>query len=163
MANDIKQNNSSLEDFWISLQGVWGEIDRIDPSPMKCPEDIKTYSKISILKEAAHQNIMGATINETQGIAAGLIATEIEGLWLVSKVNRRSDRSQIGSSYRVDKSKLKSGECGMTGHTKEGCFRLINYPDWWTNGHKKDTKNSGPEKGKASIAGSTKENADTTD
>nr|GEX37847.1 hypothetical protein [Tanacetum cinerariifolium] len=51
----------------------------------------------------------------------------------------------------------------MTGHTKEGCFRLVGYLDWWTNGHKKGTKNSGPEKGKASIARSTKENADTTD
>ncbi|XP_076924297.1 uncharacterized protein LOC143586697 [Bidens hawaiensis] len=45
-ANDIKQNDSSLEVFWITLQGIWGEIDRIDPNPMKCPEDIKTYSKI---------------------------------------------------------------------------------------------------------------------
>nr|GEX08545.1 putative ribonuclease H-like domain-containing protein [Tanacetum cinerariifolium] len=199
-ANDIKQNNNSLEDFWISLQGVWGEIDIIDPNPMKCPKDIKTYSKIKseqkhfqflnaldrryepikreilwsehlpsteaayaiVRKEAAHQNILGSTINETQGIAAGLIATETEGLGLVSKVNRWSDRSQIGSSPQVDKSKLKCGECGMTGHTKEGCFRLVGYPDWWTNGHKKGTKNSGPEKGKASIAGSTKENSDTT-
>lgn len=125
-ANDIKQNNSSLEDFWISLQGIWGEIDRIDPNPMKCPEDIKTYSKIrseqklfqflnaldrryepikreilrleplpsaeaayaTVRKEAAHQNILGATVNETQGIAASLIATETERLGLVSKFNR---------------------------------------------------------------------------
>nr|GFA76110.1 ribonuclease H-like domain-containing protein [Tanacetum cinerariifolium] len=32
--------------FWIALQGVWGEIDRIDPNPMKCKEDIQTYTKI---------------------------------------------------------------------------------------------------------------------
>ncbi|KAF5756687.1 hypothetical protein HanXRQr2_Chr17g0817741 [Helianthus annuus] len=36
-ANDIKQNEDSLENFWITLQGIWGEIDRIDPNPMKCP------------------------------------------------------------------------------------------------------------------------------
>ncbi|GJZ18878.1 hypothetical protein Tco_0555468 [Tanacetum coccineum] len=176
-----------------------GEIDRMNPNPIKCPEDIKTYSKImseqklfqflnaldrryepikreilrlepfpsveaaytTVRKEAAHQNILGATINETQGIGAGLIATKTEGLGLVSKFNRRSDHSQIGSSSRVDKSKLKCGECGMTGHTKEECFRLVGYPDWWTNGHKKGTKNSGPEKSKAFV--STKENADTTD
>nr|GEW05322.1 putative Gag-polypeptide of LTR copia-type [Tanacetum cinerariifolium] len=137
-ANDIKQNNNSLEDFWISLQGIWGEIDRIDPNPMKCLEDIKTYSKIrseqklfqflnafdrryepikreilrlkplpsaevayaTVRKEAAHQNILGATINDTQGIAACLIATETDVLGLVLKVNRRSDRRQIGSSSR---------------------------------------------------------------
>ncbi|GJS59570.1 hypothetical protein Tco_0654354 [Tanacetum coccineum] len=45
-ANELKQSDKSLEDFWIALQGVWGEIDRTDPNPMKCPEDIKTYAKI---------------------------------------------------------------------------------------------------------------------
>ncbi|KAK9050026.1 hypothetical protein SSX86_031005 [Deinandra increscens subsp. villosa] len=45
-ANEIKQNETSLESFWIIIQGIWGEIDRIDPNPMKCPEDITTYSKI---------------------------------------------------------------------------------------------------------------------
>ncbi|GKC61250.1 hypothetical protein Tco_1088848 [Tanacetum coccineum] len=54
--------------------------------------------------------------------------------------------------------------CGIRHrHTKEGCFRLVGYPDWWTNGHKKGTKNSGLKKGKAPIAVSTKENANTTD
>ncbi|KAJ0843912.1 putative carboxypeptidase D, carboxypeptidase-like domain 2 [Helianthus annuus] len=45
-ANEIKQNDASLESFWISLQGIWGEIERIDPNPMKCPDDIKAYAKI---------------------------------------------------------------------------------------------------------------------
>nr|GEV62677.1 putative Gag-polypeptide of LTR copia-type [Tanacetum cinerariifolium] len=45
-ANELKQSDKSLEDFWIALHGVWGEIDRTDPNPMKCPEDIKTYAKI---------------------------------------------------------------------------------------------------------------------
>ncbi|XP_076892162.1 uncharacterized protein LOC143543808 [Bidens hawaiensis] len=116
-ANDIKQNNSSLEDFWITLQGVWGEIDRIDPNPMTCPADIQTYSKIRseqkifqflnaldrkydpikreilrseplptteaayaiVRKEAAHQNILGTPLNDTHGIAAGLMATKQKG------------------------------------------------------------------------------------
>nr|GEY94028.1 ribonuclease H-like domain-containing protein [Tanacetum cinerariifolium] len=45
-ANDIKQNDSPLEELWITLKGVWEEIDRIDPNPMKCPDDIKAYAKI---------------------------------------------------------------------------------------------------------------------
>ncbi|KAF5814986.1 hypothetical protein HanXRQr2_Chr03g0117371 [Helianthus annuus] len=40
-ANDIKQNDSPLKDFWITLQGVCGEIDRIDPNPMKCQKTSK--------------------------------------------------------------------------------------------------------------------------
>jgi hypothetical protein len=45
-ANEIKQSDISLENLWINLQGIWGEIERIDPNPMKCPEDIKIYTKI---------------------------------------------------------------------------------------------------------------------
>ncbi|GKD49929.1 hypothetical protein Tco_1278905 [Tanacetum coccineum] len=127
-ANDIKQNDSSLEEFWITLQGIWGEIDRIGLNLMKCPEDIKTYSKIrseqkifqflnvldrkyesikreilrldplptakaayaTVRKEAAHQIILGATNHDMQGIAAGLVATNAEGLGLAAKGHRRS-------------------------------------------------------------------------
>nr|GEX64509.1 hypothetical protein [Tanacetum cinerariifolium] len=110
-ANYIKQNNSSLEDFWISLQGFLNALDRqyepikweilrLDPLPSV------EVAYATVRKEATHQNILGATINETQG-TAGLIATKTEGLGLVSKVNRQSNRSQIGSSSQVDKSKLK--------------------------------------------------------
>nr|GEV85925.1 hypothetical protein [Tanacetum cinerariifolium] len=42
-ANELKQGDKSLEVFWIALQGVWREI---DPNPMKCKEDIQTYTKI---------------------------------------------------------------------------------------------------------------------
>ncbi|KAJ9539426.1 hypothetical protein OSB04_032159 [Centaurea solstitialis] len=164
-ANDIKQNNSSLEEFWITLQGVWGEIDRIDPNPMTCPADIQRYSKIrseqklfqflnaidrkeiirleplptveaayaTVRKEAAHQNILGATLNDAQGIVAGLIATEMEGLGLATKGYRRGDEKKPGSMPREDKSHLKCDHCGMTKHTKKG------------------TKATGMEKGKTST------------
>ncbi|XP_076888069.1 uncharacterized protein LOC143538382 [Bidens hawaiensis] len=189
-ANDIKQNNSSLEDFWIALQGVWGEIDRIDPNPMKCPEDIKTYSKIrseqklfqflnaldrryehikreilrleplpsaeaayaAVRKEAAHQNILGAT-NETHGIAAGLVATETEGLGLITKGNRRGEGKRTGPSGKDNKTHLKCDHCGMSRHTKDQCFRIVGYPEWWSDGHKKLAKNSGSEKSKSLTAG----------
>nr|KAJ0198868.1 hypothetical protein LSAT_V11C600327230 [Lactuca sativa] len=164
-ANDIKQNDNTLEEFWITLQGVWGEIDRIDPNPMKCPDDIKTYARIrseqklfqflnslnqkyesikreilrleplpsaeaayaTIRKEAAHQNILGTT-NHTQGIAAGMVATETRGMGLVTKG-------------------VITVACQK--HTKEQCFGLVGYPEWWVDGHKKSTKGLGPEKGRA--------------
>ncbi|KAF5805996.1 hypothetical protein HanXRQr2_Chr05g0216001 [Helianthus annuus] len=45
-SNSIKENGSPLEDFWIVLQGVWGEIERRDPNPMTCAVDIATYNKL---------------------------------------------------------------------------------------------------------------------
>ncbi|KAJ9553092.1 hypothetical protein OSB04_017137 [Centaurea solstitialis] len=188
-ANDIKQNDRSLEEFWITLQGIWGEIDRIDPNPMKCPEDIKTYSKLrseqklfqflnaidrryepikreilrleplpsaeaayaTVRKEAAHQNILGATSNETQGIAVGLVASETEGLGLITKGHRRLEGKRNGPPGKDEKAHLKCDHCGMTRHTKEQCYRIVGYPDWWTDGHKKGTKNLGSEKSKSSA------------
>ncbi|XP_076933551.1 uncharacterized protein LOC143599491 [Bidens hawaiensis] len=44
--NGIKQNGIPLEEFWIIMQGIWGEIDRRDSNPMTSPADITTYNKI---------------------------------------------------------------------------------------------------------------------
>ena len=47
---------------------------------------------------------------------------------------RRSDSSfsRSDSSFRrEDKTHLKCSHCGGTKHTKEGCFKLIGYPEWW--------------------------------
>ncbi|KAJ0946870.1 hypothetical protein HanRHA438_Chr01g0008741 [Helianthus annuus] len=43
-ANELKQNGSPLEDFWITMQGIWGEIEKRDPNPMTCATDIVTYN-----------------------------------------------------------------------------------------------------------------------
>ena len=45
-ANEFKQNGLPLEEFWIVMQGIWGEIERRDPNPMKCSIDIVTYNKL---------------------------------------------------------------------------------------------------------------------
>nr|GEW67901.1 putative Gag-polypeptide of LTR copia-type [Tanacetum cinerariifolium] len=45
-ANVLKQNRTPLEEFWIVIQGIWGEFERRDPNPMTCPTDIATYNKI---------------------------------------------------------------------------------------------------------------------
>lgn len=39
----------------------------------------------AVRKETAHKNILGATINDTQGIGTGLAALETEGLGLATK------------------------------------------------------------------------------
>ncbi|XP_071729103.1 uncharacterized protein [Rutidosis leptorrhynchoides] len=44
--NDLKQANMSIEDLWITLQGIWGEIERRNLNPMKCSADIQAYNNI---------------------------------------------------------------------------------------------------------------------
>nr|GEX10355.1 hypothetical protein [Tanacetum cinerariifolium] len=187
-ANELKQGDKSLEVFWIALQGLWGEIDRIYPNPMKCKEDIQTYTKIrseqknfqflngldrkfkpikgeilwvdplptaeaayaTVRKEAAHQIILGVTNNETHGIATGLIARETDGMGLSTKGFRRFDGKKKPTT-RHDKSHLKCEECGMNRHTKDQCFEIIGYRDWWTDGHK-TACNKGAKKDKPSTS-----------
>ena len=61
----------------------------------------------------------------------------------------RSDRGKAQSSFRIegsgknrsekgkgpeeegDKAKLRCTHCGGTRHTRDGCFKLIGYPEWW--------------------------------
>ena len=45
-ANTQKQGKDTLEDFWNKLQAIWMAIDRKQPNPMKCSDDIATFNKI---------------------------------------------------------------------------------------------------------------------
>uniref|UniRef100_A0A803LUQ7 Uncharacterized protein n=1 Tax=Chenopodium quinoa TaxID=63459 RepID=A0A803LUQ7_CHEQI len=41
-----------------------------------------------------------------------------------------------------EKAKLRCSHCGGSRHTKEGCFKLVGYPDWWADRKKKGGKAS---------------------
>ncbi|XP_071726865.1 uncharacterized protein [Rutidosis leptorrhynchoides] len=45
-ATEIKQGNMNLEELWIRLQGIWGDLEIKDPNPMECAADITRYNKI---------------------------------------------------------------------------------------------------------------------
>nr|GEZ15617.1 hypothetical protein [Tanacetum cinerariifolium] len=102
-----------------------------------------------VCKEASHQIILGVT-NETHGIATGLITEETDGMGLSTKGFRRFD-GQKKPATRDDKSHLKCEKYGMNRHTKDQCFKIIGYPDWWTDGHK-TSSNKGAEKDKPSTS-----------
>lgn len=181
-ANEFKQKGIPLEDFWITMQGIWGEIERRDPNPMTCAADITAYNNIraeqklfqflnaldqqfdpikreilrwdplptaegayaAVRKETAHRSILESNSMSSQGIATSLLAGETEeyGAVNVTRGQRRSDPSpkSNGPPNRVDKSKLKCTHCGMNKHTKDQCFKLVGYPEWWSDGHKKGKK-----------------------
>nr|GEX00325.1 putative Gag-polypeptide of LTR copia-type [Tanacetum cinerariifolium] len=115
--NRLKQNGAPLEEFWIVMQGIWGEIERRDPNPMTCPTDIAAYNKIR---------------EKWQG----------------------GDRRGMKKKGKVAREKLKCKNCGMTKHTKEQCFEILGYPDWWV-GNKKGKS------GKAAAAVGSQETIDS--
>ncbi|XP_071717999.1 uncharacterized protein [Rutidosis leptorrhynchoides] len=160
-SNNIKQEGKSIEELWLKLQGIWGEIELRDPNPMEHPNDIIKYNNIRSEKKLfqflnaldhKHDNIKRELLRlEPLPTVEGAYAAirkenahqtskikEADGHVLVSKNQRRSN--YLSSK---DKDNLTCEECGMKRHTKDQCFRRIGYPEWWNDGHKK---------GKASVA-----------
>ncbi|XP_047949316.1 uncharacterized protein LOC125195172 [Salvia hispanica] len=52
-------------------------------------------------------------------------------------------RGNFTNRKGLDKSKLHCSHCGMTKHTKETCFKLVGYPEWWEDGHKANKGGAG--------------------
>ncbi|KAF5786842.1 hypothetical protein HanXRQr2_Chr10g0445791 [Helianthus annuus] len=101
----------------------------------------------AVRKEMAHQGILGTTDNTSpNGVAAGLNTSrshEPESLGFLSKGRFNQKNTNLGSSSRIDKTKLKCEHCGMSRHTKNQCFQLVGYPEWWNDGHKKGKPDGG--------------------
>ncbi|GJS25460.1 putative RNA-directed DNA polymerase [Tanacetum coccineum] len=41
-------------------------------------------------------------------------------------------------SQKEEKSATQCGECGRDGHTRDGCFKIIGYPEWWNVKNKQE-------------------------
>uniref|UniRef100_A0A803L9R4 GAG-pre-integrase domain-containing protein n=1 Tax=Chenopodium quinoa TaxID=63459 RepID=A0A803L9R4_CHEQI len=152
----MKQETNTIEVYFSKLNTLWKEIDRRMPNPMKCAEDITLFNSF-IQRQRLYQFLAGVNDSldkekrdilyldplPTIDAAYASIRREIArcgimtgdsslgrgpsevGSGLVAQ--RRSD----SSSRREDKNHLKCSHCGGTKHTKEGCFKLIGYPEWW--------------------------------
>lgn len=51
-----------------------------------------------------------------------------------------------------EKSKLVCSHCGMKKHTKESCFQLVGYPDWWDETKRTKLPTNNRTKGSNSVA-----------
>nr|GEU96605.1 hypothetical protein [Tanacetum cinerariifolium] len=105
------------------FEPITREILRVDPLPTA------EAAYATVHKVATHQNILGATNNESHGIATGLITKETEGASFVTKGYRQNNCKKKWVT-RDDKSHLKCEECSFSRHTKEQCFHIVVYPDW---------------------------------
>lgn len=112
------------------------------------PSDEEVY--VVVRKKTAHQNIlMTVSGSSSQGVAVELIT---EATWPSSRGRKRSDSNgkPHSSSLRSDKSRLWCSHCGMSKHTKEQCFKIVGYPEWWSDGHKRNIR-PGEENGNPSV------------
>lgn len=63
-----------------------------------------------------------------------------EDAGISSRPSSRED--QVKQSEELNK--LWCSHCGMSHHTKETRFKLVGYPNWWEDGHRKATTRGKP-------------------
>ena len=71
------------------------------------------------------------------GIGAGLAVRGWQNQASGSRGGGRSGTGRNRRSEEEDKSKLVCSYCKRKRHTKESCFELVGYPDWWEEKHGK--------------------------
>jgi hypothetical protein len=95
-----------------------------------------------VIKEATRQEIMRKGYE-------GEVQTSVAMLSKSQKYFEMNYNSNRSSSC-VDKSNLKCAHCGQTRHTKDQCFQLIGYPDWYKD--KRKVRHIGSGKGRITVA-----------
>ncbi|KAH9685014.1 protein kinase domain-containing protein [Citrus sinensis] len=166
-AFSTKQNGQPLSKFYGELVEIFRELDHRDKVVMKDPEDVVIYKR-SVERLRVHIFLAGLDeeFDQVRGeILRKDIIPDLEECYSLirredirqSKLNKKVDsetstmiaRQQPQKKF-VDKSSLHYTHCRKKGHTKEQCFEIIGYPDWWDT-RKKNTKHGS----KTAVAEST--------
>lgn len=132
---------------------------------MECPDDKTTHNKL-IQRIRLYQFLAG--INDefdkdrrdlllqkplsTMEEAYASIRSEIIRHGVMNKEAPTSRSEGVGGGFASrrtgkqpvrrddDKARLQCSHCGGSRHTKEGCFKLIGYPEWWPDNKKREAK-----------------------
>uniref|UniRef100_A0A803LY61 Retroviral polymerase SH3-like domain-containing protein n=1 Tax=Chenopodium quinoa TaxID=63459 RepID=A0A803LY61_CHEQI len=170
-ANKIQQGTDPIEVYYSKLTAIWKEIDRRLPNPMTFPEDKTIFNRLN-QQNRLYQFLAGLdeTLDKdrrdllhrdplpTTEEAYASIRRELSrrGIMKTTTNPSSSDSPGIGSGFAAkgrtekpafrredDWASLKCTHCVGTRHTKDGCFKIIGYPEWWTERKKKGPENQG--------------------
>ncbi|KAG8387202.1 hypothetical protein BUALT_Bualt03G0228700 [Buddleja alternifolia] len=156
-----KQNEKSLSEFYGELTGVFQELDHRDKVVMKDPDDVLAYRK-SIERLRVHIFLAGLddVFEQIRGeiLRKDSIPNLEESYALIRReaVRRETLKGESGNSEPAamitqnksrtakgfQKSTYKCTQCNMTGHTKDCCYEIVGYPDWWDHNRAPRKKNS---------------------
>nr|BBC44096.1 predicted uncharacterized protein LOC110755101 [Malus domestica] len=162
-----RQNGEPLSAYYGKLQQTWQEIDFLRPRKLKCADDIATR-ETEISEERLYDFLAGldphldrvrsqvltqtplpsvraayALVNaEASRQTIMLVGPQVEGSAMVaapSQFPRGVSNSRLGVSKTTDTRKCTY--CDKDKHTKDTCFKLHGYPDWWVQ--KKENQKKG--------------------
>ncbi|KAL3627140.1 hypothetical protein CASFOL_028503 [Castilleja foliolosa] len=122
--NDILKFNKRMQTFRLYqfLHGADLKFDSVKRDLLKetpLPAVETAYS--ALRREAA------------RAIIVNLPANEIESGYAASRNQKPKTETK---SEVIDKNKLRCDHCNKIGHLKKGCFKLIDFPDWYENNPK---------------------------
>ncbi|KAG8634487.1 hypothetical protein MANES_17G044450v8 [Manihot esculenta] len=172
-AYKLTQQGSNLEDLYNDLQAIWAEIDERQSTKIEGDNNIIIENR-EIQEEHLYLFLAGvqsdldpvrreilneeplSTLDNAYSLLRGEKLRRAIHLPLPSPATAGSDLVGAGllaknwsdtdkSSLRDDKSSLKCTHCGGPRHTRDGCFKIIGYPEWWEENkiHKKKGKGQG--------------------
>ncbi|XP_043809629.1 uncharacterized protein LOC122722589 [Manihot esculenta] len=157
----ISQDNASASVYFTKLKGLWDELGSMETLPpctcgaSKAIDELNNRNRLMQflmgLNDAygtVRDQILGMdplpSVNkaysmvlkfESQKDILGSINGNTEPLVLMN----RTQKQYQGRQKRPDQKKGHCSYCDMDGHVREGCFKLIGYPEWF----KTKTKNNG--------------------
>ncbi|KAF7825622.1 NADPH-dependent aldo-keto reductase, chloroplastic-like [Senna tora] len=89
---------------------------------------------------------MVVNVETEKQISLALNGSQVEGSTMLAKGSFRNESFKKAEDRRNEKMSKFCEHCQQNGHTKEGCFKLIGYPEWW-----KELKEQKRKNGKRSV------------
>jgi len=158
-ATKTKQNGRLVNLYYAELNSVWQEIDKRRPIKMMCSADLRTRQEEikkdriydflagldevfdsvrndllriksipsieecfnTVRREAQRQVTMLGTKNTSEGSSMAMI----------SKTTTSSNLRTLRAVEEAEKDKLRCSHCNGSRHTRDTCFEIHGYPEWF--------------------------------
>ncbi|KAG8654095.1 hypothetical protein MANES_05G099550v8 [Manihot esculenta] len=151
--NNILIRNQEIQDerLYLFLAGVQSDLDPVrreilNEEPLPTLDNAYSQLRGEKLRGAIHLPLPSPAILGSDLVGAGLLT------------KNRSDTDK--SSLRDDKSGIKCTYCSGSRHTRDGCFKIIGYPEWWEENKTRKKKGRGQGVGNmAAVAASGNQKA----
>ncbi|KAK3013785.1 hypothetical protein RJ639_010144 [Escallonia herrerae] len=164
-AFSAKQSGRTLSAYYGELTEIFGELDHRDKVIMESENDVESYRK-SVQRQRVHIFLAGLDgefeqvhaeilrkdpIPELEACHALIRRESVRRTNMVEE-SERTEASAMVTRYRpsqnqpkptnaADKSTYKCTHCNQNGHTKNRCYELMGYPEWWDHNHDRQKRN----------------------
>ncbi|KAK3012380.1 hypothetical protein RJ639_012737 [Escallonia herrerae] len=179
-----KQSGRTLSAYYGELTEIFGELDHRDKVIMESENDVESYRKsvqrqrvhiflagldgefeqvrAEILRkdpipelEACHALIRRESVRRTKMVEE---SERTEALAMVTRY--RPSQNQPKPTNAAEKSTYKCTHCNQNGHTKNRCYELVGYPEWWD--HNRDPRKRNFKRTSSTAVVETKTEDDVT-